>query len=263
MPTLPTHQIWVALIASIVVCGAVQAQLPTRPADEMGVSVMNYRYGEPGVMDLAATKFGLHYTVTRTVAGKWPNVNDVLFVRGEFSLLTGAARYSNSSGTTAKGLPDWYGEVRALIGADASTGQHTLSPYIGLGYRTLSSDLRALTNGYRRYSRYLYVPLGVTHKMRIGSGKQLHTTVEYDHLISGRQDAMLRDYRPGNTDATDLKQSKGHGFRISVMVDDGTWSFGPSLNFWSLGPSSQGGFPLVYEPKNNTLELLFNFKYKF
>lgn len=263
MPILPTHQFWAVLALWSVFCGAAQGQVPTRPADEIGVSVMNYRYDEPGFMDLAATKLGLHYTATRTFAGNWPDVNDVLFVRGEFSVLTGAARYTNSSGTTGKGLPDWYGEVRALIGVDASTGQQTLSPYFGLGYRTLSSDLRSLTNGYRRYSRYLYFPVGVTHKMLIGSGKQLHTTVEYDHLISGRQDAMLRDYRPGNTDATNLKQSKGHGFRLSVMVDGGTWSYGPSLNFWSLGPSSRGGFPVVYEPKNNTLELSLNLKYKF
>ena len=237
-----------------------QRGLGTQPGEEVGVSVSSYKYAEPGVMDLKATKLGIDYTVTQTFPGTWPNRGDTSFFTGELRLATGDARYSNVSGETGQGLTDWYWEARALVGVDIEMEGYVLAPYVGLGYRYLYNDLRNLTvsTGYRRESRYISLPMGVTVRTRADAQSQLLTTFEYVHLLSGTQDVRLSD--AGLQDVS-LSQRSGSGLRLKVIRQYPTWSIGPTLTYWRVGASnSVAGW---VEPKNNTVELGVSIKRRF
>ncbi len=66
----------------------------------------------------------------------------------------------------------------------------SLSPYAGLGYRYLYNDLRGTTStgeaGYRRYSQYFYVPLGLSSRFNVSGKWSVSPTIEYDYFITGR-----------------------------------------------------------------------------
>ena len=236
--------------------------LGTQAGEEVGLSLSSYTYDEPGYMDLKATKLGVDYAITRTYAGAWPNTGEASFLTGELRFATGQASYTNSSGMRAGGLDNWYWEARALYGVDLEMDGYVLSPYAGLGYRYLFNDLRSLTNGYRRESRYISLPLGITVHTRAAQRSQLLTTVEYVHLLSGKQDALLSDIGPGRQDAK-LNQRSGSGLRLKVIRQFPTWSIGPTLTYWRVGSSDVGGTPAVFEPKNNTVELGLSIRRRF
>lgn len=237
-----------------------QRGLGTQPGEEVGVSVSSYKYAEPGVMDLKATKLGIDYTLTQTFPGTWPNRGDTSFFTGELRLANGDARYSNVSGETGQGLTDWYWEARALVGVDIEMEGYVLAPYVGLGYRYLYNDLRNLTvsTGYRRESRYISLPMGVTVRTRADAQSQLLTTFEYVHLLSGTQDVRLSD--AGLQDVS-LSQRSGSGLRLKVIRQYPTWSIGPTLTYWRVGASNSVAGSV--EPKNNTVELGVSIKRRF
>jgi hypothetical protein len=264
IPAMRTTLISLLLALGALAATPAQAQtqtqrgLGTQPGEEVGVSVSSYKYAEPGVMDLNATKLGIDYTLTQTFPGTWPNRGDTSFFTGEFRLATGDARYSNVSGVTGQGLTDWYWEARALAGVDIEMDGYVLAPYLGLGYRYLYNDLRNLAGGYRRETRYLSIPMGVTVRMRADAQSQLLTTFEYIHLLSGTHDARLSD---ASLQDVSLNQRNGSGLRLKVIRQFPTWSIGPTLTYWRVGASnSVAGW---VEPKNNTVELGVSIKRRF
>ena len=260
-----THAALIALALNAVAGSTAHAQtrgLGTQPGEEAGLSVSQYTYNEPGYMGLKATKVGVDYSVTRTFPGSWPNQGDTSFFTGELRFANGDTRYSSVSGTTARGLADWYWEARALVGTDIDMDGYVLAPYLGLGYRYLYNDLRNLTNGYRRESHYISLPIGVTFRARGTDQTQLLTTVEYVHLLRGTQKALLSDIVSSNVDAS-LKQRSGSGLRLKMIRQYSDWSIGPTLTYWRVGASDSGGSPLVFEPKNNTLELGLSIRRRF
>ena len=255
----------IALALGALTAPLAQAQtrgLGTQAGEEVGLSVSTYTYDEPGYMDLKATKLGVDYAVTRTFAGAWPKAGETSFLTGELRFATGQAQYTNNSATRASGLDDWYWEARALYGMDVEMDGYVLSPYAGLGYRYLYNDLRSLANGYRRESRYLSMPLGVTVRTRAAEQSQLLTTFEYVHLLSGKQDVLLSDIGASRQDVR-LNQPSGSALRLKVIRQFPTWSIGPTFTYWRVGSSDIGGTPAVFEPKNNTVELGLSIKLRF
>lgn len=255
----------IALALGALTAPLAQAQtrgLGTQAGEEVGVSVSTYTYDEPGYMDLKAAKIGVDYSITRTFPSSWPDQGDTSFLTGELRYANGDARYSNVSGTAARGLADWYWEARALMGLDIDMGGYVLAPYVGLGYRYLYNDLRDLTNGYRRESHYISLPIGVTFRSRGSDQTQLLTTVEYAHLLRGTQKVLLSDIVSSFQDAS-LRQRTGSGLRLKVIKQYSDWSIGPTLTYWRVGASDSGGTPLVFEPKNNTVELGISIRRRF
>ena len=162
------------------------------------------------------------------------------------------------------GQPDWYLEARGLVGKDWAINDAVFSPYIGLGYRYLANDARGFTDtgavGYRRESRYLYLPIGVTHRIALNDLARLVTELEYDHFLSGTQISRLSDAGLGYGDVTN-NQSSGYGLKLSVMYEKSNWAIGPYMHYWNIGQSDiavlyQNGSPvgIGWEPKNNTVE---------
>ena len=253
----------IALVLGALTAPLAQAQtrgLGTQAGEEVGVSVSTYTYDEPGYMDLKATKLGVDYSITQTFKGSWPNQGHTSFFTGELRFANGDARYSNVSGLTGRGLTDWYWEARALMGVDIDMDGYVLAPYLGLGYRHLHNDLRNLSGGYRRESRYLSIPLGVTVRTRAAEQSQLLTTFEYVYLLDSKQDARFSDIDPSRQDVR-LNQPSGSGLRLKVIRQFPTWSVGPTLTYWRVAASnSVAGW---VEPKNNTVELGLSIKRRF
>jgi hypothetical protein len=138
------------------------------------------------------------------------------------------------------------------MGKDIDMGSYMLSPYVGLGYRHLFNNL-----SYDRISNYTMLPLGLTHKVSFADQSQLHTTLEYMHLLSGEQRVKL-----GNQ-TYNLDQRSGYGIRLDMIRRYSTWSLGPSLTYWHLGQSEVGYPTPLFEPKNNTLEIGLKGSYRF
>lgn len=240
--------------------------LATRSANDVGVSLTGYKYTEPGLMTLKAQKVGFEYAGTYAIGSEWPNRSEGWFVRGELRYATGKADYSSGASGSIDNRTDWYYEVRGLLGKDFDMGNYVLAPYAGLGFRHLYNDLRGLTTtgarGYRRESDYTTLPIGVIHKMNLSNNTQLHTTLEYAHLLRGKQDSKLTDANVLTPDVG-LRQRQGYGLRLGTMMRFDTWSAGPMLTLWRIKQSDTGGTPPVVEPKNNSYEFGIKAAYHF
>jgi hypothetical protein len=238
--------------------------LLTRPGWEVGAQIAHYHYEEPGVMKLIGPRAG---GVGAFTFARW----GVLFkidARGS----VGNLKYRGSG--TQDNVFDSVFETRLVVGTDLPAGDRlAFSPYAGLGYRYLFNDLRGYSQvggqvyaGYRRYSNYLYAPVGFTMRIGLPDRWALASTAEYDHFIRGRQDSMLSDVGGCNRDLTN-KQTRGYGYRAAFMVEKSRWTFGPWVHRWNiensdLQPDACGGPPLL-EPKNWTREIGFELKYRF
>lgn len=242
--------------------------LATAKENILGVSVSRYEYDEPGVMTVKAPKVGFDYSVTHVFPTLWPQVNTRRFVRGEFRYATaiGQADYSSPISGTLNNTNNWYVEARALFGSDLDMGSYVLAPYIGLGLRYLHHDLRGTTSagqlGYRRDTSYTSASVGLTHKTRLNALSQLHSTVEYVHLLQGRHEAMFSD--SGGVDVK-IDQKRGYGLRLSSLWRFDTWSIGPAVTYWDIdracAVNSLGA--TVCEPKNTTTEIGLKLGYHF
>jgi hypothetical protein len=242
--------------------------LTTQTGHEFGVSLSNYKYSEPGVMNIEANKIGLEYSGTYSLDPEWPNQNKGLFLKTELRYVTGQANYNSVSTGSKNSVPDWYYEARILAGRDYSYGDSIISPYLGISYRYLFNDLRGTTStgniGYRRESNYYSLPIGLSHKMSLSNQKQLQTIVEYSYLIRGLQNTKLSDANTGLADISNNQRS-GYGFRLSSMLRFDRWAIGPSLIYWRINQSEQvtSGGKNYIEPQNNTTELGLKANYLF
>lgn len=273
-PSSCSAQAKTAFVGLALVCGAAaQAQssgLATDSEHRLGVSLIGYQYKEPGVMTLKAQKIGFDYAGTYAIGSQWPNVDRRYFVRTEVSYAVGDADYSSPISGTLDNTENWYYEIRAMVGRDVDMGGHVLAPYAGLGFRHLYHDLRGVTStgarGYRRENRSESLFVGLTHKTHVSANAQLHSTIEYMHLLKGTQKARLADagLTPPVPDIT-LDQDSGFGLRISSMWRFDTWSIGPTLSYLKVKQSNTvraGGRDWV-EPKNTTTEIGVKAAYHF
>jgi hypothetical protein len=247
--------------------------LATRAGNEIGLAISSYKYDEPADSQ-QATQWSIAYTGTQTISDGW-------FVRGNLNYAYGKTDYSSTGTGSKNGNSNWHYEIRAVAGKDIPFGNCNLSPYLGLAYRHLFNDLRGRTSagaiGYRRESNYYALPIGVNHRINLGNNVQLFTTIEYDHLLLGRQDTKLSDLigHDGFSSASDISntQHHGYGWRLSSMVQSGKWSIGPYLTIWRINDSAQTTATAVrngvsyqtplWEPANSTTEYGVKASYRF
>jgi hypothetical protein len=202
--------------------------------------------------------------------GTYAFSND-FFLKGDIHYAYSSASYSGSG--TKTGIPDWYYEVRGLIGKDFETSNTVLSPYIGYGYRYLFDDLRGTTStgaaGYRRESNYWYIPIGITHKMNLDQGARQETTFEFDRFLKGKQVSTMSDTVGYNNitrwDGATNSQSSGRGYKIQSLYHTKDWYIGPYYSYWNIDKSnSVYGYAVISgttyygsltEPQNTTKEI--------
>jgi len=233
----------------------------TRRGWEVGVQGAGYHYEEPDFAKLTGNRGGVIGAYTFTDARRW-------FSRIDGRVSYGRLKYDGSG--TMSDVPDWIGEIRVVAGRDfLFGGSLALSPYVGLGYRSLYDDPRGYSStgaaGYRRYSYYTYAPVGLTLRLKAGERFAIAPTVEYDALIQGRQVSRLSDTGlPGVEDISN-DQSHGYGYRAYLMFEGGRWAFGPWLHYWSIKDSevSCAGTVCGIEPANWTREWGAELRYRF
>ncbi|MEQ1629620.1 MAG: hypothetical protein ABL873_03835 [Gallionella sp.] len=240
-----------------------ESMLATRTGDEFGLSLSSYRYQEPGFMSNRGPKVGLDLRKTKAF-------QNTFFVRGDLRFAIGSVDYYAPTAGSATGQPDFYIETRGIVGKDETVGVSVLSVYAGLGYRYLYNDARGLTSGgavgYRRESNYLYLPIGVIHRIALDEQARLVSEVEYDQWLVGQQLSKLSDNGLGWSDSKNFQHS-GYGIKLSVRYEQANWAVGPYAHYWNVGdsfivPLYQNGRPVYknglqagwQEPKNNTLE---------
>lgn len=264
--------IGLALLGSL---GAQAQTLPlkTLTGSELGLVISNYTYQEDYngsfVMSLEGRKTGVSGAFTQALPENWYWGMDGRFV-------TGNVDYKSASTGDKSANSDSYLEARATLGRDFEFGSQLISPYAGLGYRYLNNDLRGFTTtgniGYRRTSSYIYLPIGLTHRLRLGEAARLATTLEYDYLIQGVQRSYLTDAVGGAlTYTSDLSnlQRNGHGLRLNLAYETLNWSAGVFYNYWNIATSDIGVYTstsLVHtglEPHNITREIGVQLKYHF
>jgi hypothetical protein len=243
--------------------------LKTTTGIEIGGQLSQYKYEEEVnnrfFMSLQGSKLGLVGSYARAYG-------DSLYWSVDGRFAAGNNHYKSAGTGEAGHNPDSYTDARVTVGRDFDVGSQVLSLYAGLGSRSLKSDLRGYTNtgaaGYRRSSHYLYLPLGVTHRFRLSEQARWATTLEYDHLIEGRQKSHMTDI-VGYTSDLENQQNKGHGLRLNLAYETATWSVGMFYQAWSIDDSEMGTYTSTttvysgYEPKNTTREVGVQVRYRF
>jgi hypothetical protein len=237
--------------------------LATPRGFEAGVQLSGYRYTEPDInVRIDGGQIGGRFAYTF-------GITRAMFGRVDARLAYGELDYSGSG--TAEAQPNSIFEVRNVFGRDHYVAEGLmLTPYVGIGYRSLYSDLRGASStgavGYRRFSRYLYLPIGVTARFNAEDQWVVSPTIEYDYFIRGKQETKLTDTSiPGLPDVENT-QHKGVGYRASLMFENGQFSFGPWIHVWRIEDSdivrispTEG----VLEPANETREAGIEVNYRF
>lgn len=215
------------------------------------VAVADYRYLEPS-LGVALKGF------QTSVAGRYAlgiDSNKHLVVDGRWT--GGPLDYSSDTSGTNAGQPNYFFDVRGMVSLRSNASFGFFDTYIGLGTRYLVNDGagRFTTTGaygYTRLSRYQYVPLGVTLHSH---NNTLETNLEVNLLLQGKQTSYLQNYTAQNP------QTKGTGFRTSMMFKKDKWALGPYAHHWTVEDSAvDAGY---YEPANTTTEVGVKLRYDF
>ena len=239
----------------------------TLTAMEVGLQGSQYRYQEKDVgMRVQGPHAGLIIQMTGDIGGQW-------FLRADGRAAGGAPDYKGSGEIDSNS--NYIAEARITVGRDLLWRRFGVAPYAGLGYRHVYNDLRGTTTtgarGYQRYSHYFFAPVGLQPSMRFFNGDRLTLTAEFDPLIRGWQKSSLGDATAGYPTLIN-EQKTGFGARADLMYKTDGWSFGPFMNYWSIGTSaidcsrgtgSSATYVCATEPQNHTLEYGFQFRYRF
>ena len=246
-----------------------QLSLKTESTVEVGVQGYWYKYEEEVngayFMSNEGTKYGFSLTGIKTLS------ND-FYVVGDLRYATGDVKYNSASGTGD--VTDNMYEARLMLGKDNIVDDsYLLSAYIGVGYRYLYNDLRDLgSGGYRRESKYQYIPVGVTHRFMLDNVSRVSTSIEYDYFLGGEQKSYLSDVSPSYAAAFGdpvNKQRFGYGLRINTAYEELHWSIGLFFNYWKIDDSEKNYYEVgsvwyvLTEPKNETQEIGVQLKYRF
>lgn len=249
--------------------------LETRAGLDLGAQWYWYSYAEPS---FGVSEDGSMYALQARGTATF----DKFFAIGEASYSLGDVDYDGSGTLNDVGVDSW--EFRGLFGRDFRvSNEYSLSPYIGIGYRTLFNDNRGMTSdgafGYRRYNELWYLPIGVSPRTHIDSDSRLTANFEFDVVLHGSQTSYLADANQGDPNIQN-EQSSGYGLRGEIMYETRTWSFGPTFTYWNIDQSDTknaidgspttcapvGGPPCIIsvdEPANHTFEAGLQFRYHF
>ncbi len=256
------RKLWAAAAATawVLASHAQGGALATRGGGEVGVQAAGYEYDEPFFATLEGARVGV--SGAYTFLGE-EDVHSRIGARYSYAELD----YTGSG--TLSGVPDHLFEVRGLAGCDYRWGRYMLVPYAGVGFRYLYNDLRGTTStgalGYRRRSRYIYLPIGITLRIPLGNSWVMAPQIEYDAFANGRQRSYLADTGMPVANATNA-QGRGRGARAQLSFEGPRWSLSLWSHYWKIKSSdvqpvaSNVG---ILEPANTTHETGVVLRYRF
>ena len=272
----------ITVLLGLMATGVVFAQSPsvdlkTKTGNEIGLTISSYSYSEPSLsVSMKATNWGVDYT------GTYAFGND-FFVLGNANYNNGPVNYSGTG--TQSGIPQYYYDIKGVVGYDFAFEGFNLSPYAGLGYRFLSQQWGGTSTstgarGYDRQSTYNYLPIGLIHRFAVSEKAKLETSLEYDYLLSGNQysgTSSLNGTYSGVTVSgapnSNNTQNSGYGINLTVMYKEENWGVGPYYKYWNIQQSNTnyanvnvGGSVVrysLYEPANTTNEYGIKAIYRF
>ncbi|MBU0468512.1 MAG: hypothetical protein KKF78_08275, partial [Candidatus Omnitrophica bacterium] len=240
-------------------------------------------YTEPNFMREKGHMHGIFGSITyRPTENKQPETLNEYFTEDsgvnvfklDAKMSWGRVNYSSSQGTLDS-LEDSMFELRGLIGYDFPAKETRFTPYMGLGLRYLKNDLRGTivqpdlteAKGYRRSSRYFYLPIGLDTTTMLQNDISLGFNFEYYFLINGKQKSHLEDIDSGFDTLTN-GQGTGFGLKSSISFKKDFQNYllfiEPFYRYWNIADSEIS--PVYYEeievgsglePKNNSTEYGF------
>lgn len=248
-------------------------RLAPTTGNQVYVSSAYYSYSEPDANTTHnGVNAGIGYERTQKLSGQ-------TFAKANIDYNPGRTEYAGTG--TKTGVPQSYWDARILIGTSYQANEETLSPYIGIGYRSLYNDNRGPSStgavGYQRTVNYTYIPIGIISRKASASNSIIETRLEYDYLLKGRVLSQLSDVvgYAGYTQATDANntQTSGWGLRLSIAYLKDNWGVTPYLTYWFIQNSdavpvslTKDGNTSVYsavEPTNRTNEYGVKVSYGF
>lgn len=253
----------VAGLAAVLWLGSAAAQrdpLGTRGGWEVGLLGSTYEYEEPNFALLEGERVGATGSVT--FLGQ-----DYIHshIEGRYSY----AELDYTGSGTLRDVEDYILELRALVGRDYRAGRFVWVPYAGLGYRYLYNDLRGVSStgalGYRRKSRYYYIPVGVALRFPMNAGWVLAPRIEYDAFVHGKQRSYLSDTGLGFNAVTN-HQRRGRGARGELALESPRWSVSLWSHYWKIEDSDIQPIGMGFvglEPANTTRETGVELRYRF
>jgi len=248
-------------------------KLPPTTGNQIYASSAYYSYSEP---DAKTTHNGI---TTGIGYERTQKISSNTFIKANIDYNPGRVEYAGTG--TKTGVPQTYWDARILIGTNYQANEETISPYIGVGYRSLYNDNRGPSstgaNGYQRTINYTYIPIGLISRKASASNAIIETRLEYDFLLKGKVQSQLSDLAGygGITDATDANntQTSGWGLRLSVSYLKENWGITPYLSYWFIQNSdavpvsiTSNGTTASYtavEPTNRTNEYGVKVSYGF
>lgn len=245
---------------------AAPAGAQTRGGFELGAKVTDYSYrekleGETVAKDDGAM-YGLTVGYTETLGGKW-------FIRGNAEAVTGSIDYKDDQGERIENVSQTASKAELHVGRDFAAGAVTITPFIGLGHRTLRDESGGEqtaegSEGYDRRVTYLYVPVGLGSSFSLGGNTRVLITGQANIVSGGRAKSNFSDIDPEFPDLN-LKLRGGLGITLSALfeipVGGNAIRFGPILEHWNIKRSrsqtfSEDGESIeFFEPRNRTTML--------
>ena len=245
----------------------------------VGSEISYIDYEEPDFMEEKGVMFGVfgdytyrmaHNEKVSSAADFFANYgsNKMFGIDGRLS--AGELDYDSSGTGSVDDVEDFLAEIRGVAGYDlVMSGDSTLTPYFGIGYRYLLDALGGKTSttgavGYDRESQYWYMPFGIEARAPMANDWVFGFNLEYDLFLSGNQKSHLEDVS-SSLSTLDNDQDKGFGVRGSVKLakkmQNCEVSVEPFIRYWNVdesdvGTINCGGTPcaLGYEPDNESTE---------
>ncbi len=174
----------------------------------------------------------------------------------------GSDHYRSDSGSSA-GSPQYEGELRLRGGGTFLLMGDVTTLYTGVGGRFFYDNSKGTVTdlglfGYDRRIAQLYVPVGMTWHLPVGSWL-LSSNLEYDQLIKGWVNSRLQSL--GGYDIRNT-QTRGYGLRGELMfrpiAENSTWEIGPFFRYWNVADSNTYTAPDTsqwLEPQNTRIQV--------
>ena len=225
------------------------------------------KFDEPKIVDQKGFMSGYNAQFTHRIANHENTILNVFRLEGQWA--SGKFKTEPIDQGPSGIKVDTY-DIRGILGKDSYTIAHVRATgYFGFGYRYLEDNAEGLNIdsggftllGYKSYSHYCYLPVGVDMVYQTRPAYSLEGNFEYDYVVHNWEVAKLGVVPGYNT--LDVNQRGGNGLRASLRLNLNfkyctafmEWFY----RYWNITKSKSEPDPFdpsvgINEPKNNTEE---------